>query len=292
MNLSTSKLVTANRQHRLPVVTGTSKFGSVILLCAATVVLNSRPATSQEHPPCPPAPKLEASTASVDTTTALHAVSKLLAKIGIDIDVRTTRDSVLKDNPRADQAVIVLTMANTLCEMIWSDSALNGADKAARFENMMRDMLSRALGPVPVARTDGHTQGRRDGQEGLIVLASADPSAMLLVAQNEPGFKLPEPQTGFLRDPPFYVNDSNKYFVIVGSARTRDEGLRLMNRLKSKAPKYDFALYAPYGNNPHYGVMIASWVPRDVAMEALRLARRDVARDAYLWACRSSGERC
>jgi hypothetical protein len=268
------------------------RFGSVILLCAGTVVLDSWPAISQEHPPCPPAPKLEASTTSVATKTALDAVSKLVGRIGIHIDVRTTRDSVLKDNPRADQAVIVLTMANTLCEMIWSDSTLSGAEKAARFQNMMRDMLSRALGPAPVARTDRHTQGRRDGQGGLIVLASADPSALLLVAENEPGFTLPEPQTGFLRDPPFYVNDSNKYFVIVGSARTREEGLRLMNRLKSKAPQYDFALYEPYGDNPYYGVMMASWVPHHVAMEALRLARRDVAHDAYLWACRSSGQSC
>jgi len=61
---------------------------------------------------------------------------------------------------------------------------------------------------------------------------------------------------------------------------------------ESKAPEYDFALYEPYGDNPYYGVMMASWVPRDVALEALRLARRDVARDAYLWACRSSGESC
>src|SRR2546425_2262270 len=268
------------------------RFGSVILLCAATVVLESWPAASQEQPRCPPAPKLEASTTSVFTKIAVDAFSKVLAKVGINIDVRTTRDSVLKDNPRANQILTVLTMANTYCQMLWSDSTLSGADKAALFENMMRDILQRALGPVPVARTDGHTQGWRDGQGGLIVLASADASARLLVVQNEPGFKLPEPQTGLLRDPPFYVNDFNKYFVIVGASQTREEGLRLMNRFKSKASQYNFALYEPYGDNPYYGVMMASWVPRDVAMKALRLARRHVAPDAYLWACRSSGESC
>jgi hypothetical protein len=269
-----------------------NRLETVILLSAALVVLGVRPAAGQGRPPCPPAPKLEASTTSVDTKTALDAVSKILGKVGIDINFRTTRDSVLKDNPRADQVVIVLTMANTLCEMIWSDSALSGADKATRFQAMMQDMLSRALGPTPVARTDSGKQSWRDGRKGLIVLASSDSSAPLLVAQKEPDFELPKPQTGFLRDPPFYVNDANKYFVIVGSARTRQDGLRLMNQLKSKTPQYDFALYAPYGDNPYYGVMMASWVPRDVAAEALRLARRDVARDAYLWACRSSGQSC
>jgi hypothetical protein len=115
---------------------------------------------------------------------------------------------------------------------------------------------------------------------------------MSLVAENQSEFKLPEPQTGFLRDPPFFVNDYNQYFVIVGSAITREEGLRLMNRLKSKTPQYDFALFEPYGTNPYYGVMMASWVSRDLAMEALGLARRYVARDAYLWACHSSGNNC
>lgn len=269
-----------------------NRFGSVTLLCATLVVLGSRPASGQGHPPCPPAPKLEASTTSVDTKTALDAVSKLLARVGIDINFRTTRDSIFKGNPRADQVVIVLTMVNTLCEMIWSDSALSGAEKATRLQAMTQEMLSRVLGPTPVARTDTRKQSRRDGLRGLIVLASADPSATLLVAQNEPGFELPEPQTGFLRDSPFYVNDANKYFVIVGSARTREDGLRLMNQLKSKAPQYDFALYSPYDDNSYYGVMMASWVPRDVALEALRRARRDVAGDAYLWACRSSGQSC
>ena len=270
-----------------------SRYVSVTLVCAATVALRSLPAISQVPPQCPPAPKLEASTLSVDTKTALDAVSKLLGRVGLDINVRTTRDSVLKDNPRADQVVIVLTMANTLCVMIWSDSSLSGAEKATRFQSMMQDMLARALGPVPVARTGEPPQGWIDRPEGPIVLASADPTASLVVAQhNEPTIKLPQPQTGFLRDPPYYVNDFNKYFVIVGSARTREEGLRLMNQLKAKAPQFDFAVYEPYGNNPYYGVMMASWVPRDVALEALRLARRDLAPDAFLWACRSSGEHC
>jgi len=255
-------------------------------------VMVFRSAAAAQHPPCPPVPKLEATTVSVDTKTALDAVGKVLGKIGIDVNFRSTRDNILKDNPRADQVVIVLTMANAFCEMIWSDSALSGTEKAARFQAMMQDMLARALGPRPVERTDAAKQSRRSGRNEPIVLASSDPSAMFLLAQNQSGFQLPTVQTGFLRDPPFYVNDSNKYFVIVGSARSHEAGVRLMNRLKSKAPQYDFALYAPYGDNPYYGVMMASWVPRDVALQALRLARRDVAADAYLWACRSSGESC
>lgn len=271
----------------------TNRCMTATMLVATLVMWGARPAiAAQGRSPCPPPPKLEASSTSVDTKTALDLATKILGKIGIDANFKTTRDSIFKDNPRADQAAIVLTMANTLCEMIWSDTALSGGEKATRFQAMMQDMLSRALGPASIARTDAPKRSWFEGWGNKIVLAAADPLPMQLVELNEPAFKLPETQTGFLRDPPFYVTDANKYFVIVGSAQSRQQGLSLMNRFKAKAPQYEFALYGPYGDNPYFGVMMASWVPRDVAAEALRLARRDVVPDAYLWACRSTGERC
>jgi hypothetical protein len=64
-----------------------------------------------------------------------------------------------------------------------------------------------------------------------------------------------------------------------------------MIKLKKK-PQYEFAVYGPYGSNKYYGIMMASRTSRSIAEEALRLARRDVAAGAYLWACRSSGESC
>ena len=260
------------------------------LLCAVLVVgLGPHLVIAQDNPHCPPAPRLEASSTSIDTKTALDAVSKVLAKLGLDINFKTTRDNILKDNPRADQMVIVLTMGNTFCQMIWSDPSLSGADKAAKFQAMTQEMMSRVLGPVPVARTDASKQSRFDGPDRPVASFFGRPSLKFVVANEG---KLPEPQTGFLRDAPFYVTDANKYFVIVGSARTREEGVRLMNKYKSKAPQYNFVLYEPYGDNPYFGVMMATWVPRDVAMEALRLARRDVVSDAYLWSCPGSGDSC
>lgn len=99
-------------------------------------------------------------------------------------------------------------------------------------------------------------------------------------------------QTGWLRDPPFYVTDDNRYFVIVASPESEQEGLRKLDELKSTSPDYDFHLYPPYGANTHYAVMIASWVSRDLAYEVLGIAKRDVASDAYPWRCRSRGDSC
>ena len=262
--------------------------------CAALTLLAPGLAAAQAGPKCPPAPKLESSSVSLDTKAAVDVVNKLLGKVGLDVNFKTTRDSVLKDNPRADQMVIVLTMANTFCEMIASDTSLSGNEKAARLAALMQDMLSRALGPAPVARTDAPKQSRLDRTENPAALAAARPM-FKFVAQGYTGSELPlisPPRTGFLREAPFYVNDYNKYFVIVGAAASREEAVKLMNKLKAKAPQHDFVVYAPYGSNTNYGVMMASWAPRDVATEALRQARKDVAADAFLWSCRGSGESC
>lgn len=265
--------------------------GAVLMAGLMAMILPSG-SRAQDHPPCPPAPALEASTISVDTKTAADLATKLLGRLGIDIDVHTTRDSVLKDNPRADQTITVLTMMHIYCEMIWSDTKLSGAEKAVRFQAAMEALVRPAAGPAPIAKTSGAAHGRVLRARAPIEVASTDDLGFLLLAQNDKQIPVPNPQTGFLRDPPFYVTDANKYFVIVGSSDTEEEGRQLMEKLKAKAPKYDFALYGPYGANTHYGIMMASWVPKEIAQEALRIAHQEVAKDAYLWACRSTGESC
>jgi hypothetical protein len=263
-------------------------FCRVILWSVLAILLEVLPVAAEEYSQCPAVPTLEVRATSVATKTAMDAVGKLLGRLGIDIDVRTTRDNVLKDNPRADQVVIVLTMANIYCKMIWSDTALRGEEKASRFKSMMQDLLTPAAGPMPVARTNAPATGKNGG---MTILASNELFA-LAEETDKPELTLPTPQAGFLRDAPFFINNYNKYFVIVGSASTREDGLRLMNSLKSRTPRYDFALYEPYGANPNYGIMMASWVPRDVALKALGIARRTVSHDSYLWACRSTGNSC
>lgn len=260
------------------------------------------PATAQQAFQCPSLPNLEATNTTVDTKTALDVLSKIISNVGIDIDVRRERDSILKNNPRADQTIIVLTMASTLCGMIASDSSLTGSQKAERFQKMMIDVMVRASGPAPLARTDekqshddrvsprrwlsrfatpAHARASHPGR-GIELILAADEA-------EPPSFRS---KTGFLREVPFYINDSNKYFVIVGSAPSEEAARKLLTRLKAKAPQYDFVLYAPYGSNTNFAIVMACWVPRSVALEALRVAQRDVAHDAYLWACRSSGDSC
>ena len=263
------------------------------VLCASLVLVSIFARAQVAAPPtgrCPAAPETAKTSTATGTSIALEAASKLLAQLGFKIDYRATRDVILADHPQADQMVVVLIMANTLCEMIWSDSALSGAEKASMYVKMMVEIRTPASGPAPLIKTAPAVPPKSSIAPAGLVLAGWNPGIQL--AQAEPPY-LPTPRTtGFLRDPPFYVNDTNKYFVFVASVADEDAARSVIKKLKAKAPQYDFTLYAPYGSNSYYGIVMASWVPRDVATQALALAKKDVNKDAYIWACRSGGQSC
>ena len=84
---------------------------------------------------------------------------------------------------------------------------------------------------------------RGDGRYDLIDASGvvfhtvpADPGlpALKFVATNDPSDRMPQIQTGFLRDAPFYVTDANRNFVVVGSAPTQEDGVRLMKKYKAE----------------------------------------------------------
>jgi len=119
-------------------------------------------------------------------------------------------------------------------------------------------VMMRASGPAPLARTDEKQSrdSRDDPRRWLarfpILSHARDLSrgrAPVTRAADETD-KPPLPsKTGFLRTVPFYINEANKYFVIVGSAPSEEAARKLLAQLKAKAPQYDFVLYAPYGSN-------------------------------------------
>lgn len=230
-----------------------------------------------------------------DTRDAGNSAEKLVREAGPGADLRAIRLRTLKSNfPRADVEVTTRRMLRAFCDVIWADTGIANDKKTARVQAAEQELLRAADGPREVARTNTRirTGGQGVGQRTLLALAPGSESADRwwlagLAAQ------APAPaEDEFLRDAPSFVNDSNKYFVIVGSAGSEDAAVKLMNQLKAKAPKYDFVLYLPYGANASYAVMMATWVSRGVAQKALREARASVVSDAYLWACRSTGESC
>jgi hypothetical protein len=115
---------------------------------------------------------------------------------------------------------------------------------------------------------------------------------LMWLAAESPTHDIDNNQVEYIYDRPLVVTEANKYFVIVASAPSVEAALAEMLRLKRKAPQYDFVVYAPYGTNLYYGIMIATWVSREVAQQALAFARRDVKPDAFIWKCPQEGSVC
>ena len=65
-----------------------------------------------------------------------------------------------------------------------------------------------------------------------------------------------------------------------------------MKRLKRKAPQFDFVVYAPYPGSSSHAIMMATWVSRPVAEEALKDAKQYVSKGSLIWTCRSKGSSC
>lgn len=278
-----------------------------IRLIALCLVLLHGAALAQPAPGCDAAAPVGSRIITSQTKAAMDAADKLVRSAGASADLRSIRTVLLRDRfPRADVDQTLRRMLQVFCEVVRLEAALSDSEKAARIQTADADMLQRVQGPTEVARTGSRI--RRTGWPGdgrgiqeaalgggawvadLVAHQVADQvadQAAQRVAQAQAA-----PAEEFLRDAPAYVNDSNKYFVIVGSAASQQAAVDLMNRLHKKAPQYDFVVFLPYGANPSYGVMMATWVAKDVAQQALRAARKSVVPDAYIWACRSGGESC
>ncbi len=258
---------------------------------AFCLVLLHGAALAQPAPGCDTVAPIGSRLLTKTTQAAIDAAEKLIASAGASADLRSVRETVLRDRfPTADVDITLRKMLQAFCRAVQSEAALGDSEKASRIQTASTEMLAPARGPTVVARTNSRIRrtGWPDAGGGTLVASLGDAAWLSAWHAQAPG----DPADAFVRDAPAYVNDSNKYFVIVGSAASEQAAVDLMNRLHRKAPQYDFVVYLPYGANPSYGVMMATWVSKEVAQQALRAARQSVVPDAYLWACRSGGESC
>lgn len=98
--------------------------------------------------------------------------------------------------------------------------------------------------------------------------------------------------SAYLRETPYVVTRANKHFVIVASVASLENARSEAFRLKRKAPQFDFVVYSPYPGNLNYAIMMATWVPWDVAEDALADAKKYVSKGSFIWSCRSEGDSC
>ena len=254
--------------------------------------------SSAANAECAPPPPVFDEAKKVDTQGAIGKFLKL-AGLDVRVDVATEKKTIFSDYPNADQMVVALTTIHNVCALLESSTQMSDKEKIDILVSLQVQFFSaRAAGPQPIAST---ATSRRDSvpstpqdQPGGDKKSQWMMPVQLVAMRDGPSGDEPRKISWadiYLNPVPILITDKNKYFVIVGSASTEGEGTKKLAELKSKHPAYDFELYAPYGSNISYGIMIASWVSRERANEALGAAKK-IEPTSFIWSCRGTGEEC
>jgi hypothetical protein len=252
-------------------------------------------------------------TTKTSTQLAIDAIKRFFAGASAHVDFVRERDSIFTRFPDGEQTLMNYIFYRDACLLIKASSELSPMQKLDKLMEVRERLYTRVtVGPVvadtrkkkknsswspPVRWSPAVT--RSEQSPDTLASAQAISWRGLLMSVSDTRIPPPPPlpdeplaSNGYLRDAPYVVTRANKYFVIVGSVSTLEAGLAEMDRLKRRAPNYDFVLYEPYGDNIRYGIMMATWVSFDVARKVLALAKRNVNPQSYIWACRHEGNRC
>jgi hypothetical protein len=253
---------------------------------------------------CPPPPAVRDTYRQVETK---GAIGKILELAGVDLSTITTTKvkDAIQEYPNADQTVVSLTLISTTCMFLLKSTNISDERKLDILMQLTERLSKPVSGPTPIASTSPKPPRTLPSPQEQLKLDKPRSELRLLgeYAWASSGSKQTPTDAAadgvmqtksdwagiYLNDPPLLITSGNKHFVIVASAQSSEEGRRAMIELKKKYPSYDFELYAPYANNPHYALMIASWTSMRRAQEALRIARR-INPSSFIWSCRSSDD--
>ncbi len=220
--------------------------------------------------------------------------------LSLDSQPRKTRNGLLWRHDRADQTLVIAVMYSRYCRLLEEHATNQSRSEMASWLERVHDELyekevlsriisdSRDTASLPIHIGPARAFRVRATGQFITVASRKDANA----PPPQPAGRMTSTSRSelYLRDSPYVVNNNNKYFVLVASVFSASDAAREIDRLKSKAPQYDFVAYAPYQGNPAYAIMMATWVSKEVAYQALEEARRDVAGDAFVWKCPQSGE--
>lgn len=264
-------------------------FAFFALFYCASVLGNNCPIASQPDP------------LSQKDTDCVEALEKEFEGFhSVDIPLRGVRDALLSEHMYANQEYVINTFYVSYCELLSKQQFnLSAVEHQVHLNSAKTILYANVPFQAPISDSRNIS-----AVSDIFGDASAwlDPDMFATVLLD--GHVLGEPseqkqvlkattRSGWLRDPPYVINNANKYFVIVGSFANEKNVKEAVIKLKNKAPQYDYVAYEPYSNNSFYAVMIATWVPYSLANELVQKAKIDIAQDSFIWQCPPSEEnRC
>ena len=280
------------------------------LICAIGLTTTIPIAMAEPHPQCePPYADYANSYRKLRTSLDWHiraALNELTPDtLKSDVDRPTERrDDFLVEKqikPTNHQRLVARRMEREFCTIIYARQGPDDA-KLEKYNTVRRHVWRPGsdYAHTFVRRGTSSTAAvHRDPsrQDAFMFTLVADPKGQIELYEQDSGADRDiqddalDPR--FVAHVPFFINDTNRHFVIIHSAQSVAEGKRVIEKFALRLPHMDFALYDRYRNSDYYGVMLATWVSKDVAMEALKIAREDLGvTDAYCWSYPDGANKC
>ena len=238
---------------------------------------------------CASPPSLTERDINNDTKASLSALKQLLGGAEIDNKISLQMRNVFIEHPETMQYYVLLVVYHDGCVVIRDSKTLTTEQKLQELEKLRKEVIP-PLSLSPAATTSAPLSSKPLGFNPAVH------NPIVLVGATV-GFE-GAPQSlswaeKYLRPVPFTFTSGNQYWVDVGYATDLAEGKRKLASLKERYPEFDFALYAPFGRNDKWNIVMASWVSRQEAEAVLAEAKR-INPTSFIWrACSSmKGNEC
>src|SRR5262249_27693573 len=141
------------------------------------------------------------------------------------------RDEIFKEEPLTDQQVAVIAMVYEFCQQLRVNNQMSLAEKIEKLKTF-QGMLTPVAGPKPVSQ-----RGRRPQLPTPEDQLSRFSNQLLRFVVYTTGVQLAQSSSWsdiYLNPIPVTITNGNKWFVIVGSAPTSNEGERRIRELEKK----------------------------------------------------------
>lgn len=246
---------------------------NLALLLVSLAVFHSEQASAQA---CSKSVPLANEQRIVATNGAISLLTKFVGKISGGVDYSSTRTEILSRYPNADQALFNAQYFVFACHWIERDKSLSPMQKIAALNQARLQILGLPAGlPAPIVQASPRLSATVASPSKL----GATTVATVPAARRDRAAWA----TRYIHPAPSLPNQYNSAFVIVASPTSEAEGRRKIDELRRKHPDLDFELYPPYRENPHYGVMLATFASNSEAQSALQVAKRRIDAGSYIW---------
>lgn len=209
-----------------------------------------------------------------DTSLGIGAIKRVLAEVKIGFDVRGKQVEIYSNYPKADQLVMNHNFMFMICTSLRDDKSITPRQRTEELFKLRREIFAPAVA-IPLVPSPNYVRP--------VIAATAPPKSEAWAGTDR------QYRATFLKPPPSVVTNENRYFVVAASPATEAEANSQYMARASTNPNIDLVIFAPYGSNNHYSLMMGTWLSKSAADRVIRIAvQLGIQPKPYLWRLNSA----